>query len=75
MGCPLCGNAEQMIDYETAMTKTSHTLFPVELIYVARDSKGTKLKPGGKLADVAPTALHLLGVEKPKEMTADDLLS
>jgi len=69
------GNAEQMIDYETGMTKTSHTLYPVELIYVAKDSKGKKLKRGGKLADIAPTVLHLLGIEKPMEMTADDLLS
>ena len=69
------GNAEQMIDYDTGMTKTSHTLYPVELIYVAKDSKGMKLKAGGKLADIAPTVLHLLGIGKPKEMTADDLLS
>jgi 2,3-bisphosphoglycerate-independent phosphoglycerate mutase len=57
------GNAEQMIDYETGMTKTSHTLYPVELIYVAKDSKGTKLRAGGKLADIAPTVLHLSGLE------------
>ena len=57
------------------MTKTSHTLNPVELIYVAKEPKDAKRKPGGKLADIAPTALHLLGIEKPKEMTADDLLS
>lgn len=67
------GNSEQMIDYETGMTKTSHTLFPVELICVARDAAGKSLKSGGKLADIAPTALKLLGLEIPQEMTADCL--
>ncbi|MFA4839978.1 MAG: 2,3-bisphosphoglycerate-independent phosphoglycerate mutase, partial [Candidatus Neomarinimicrobiota bacterium] len=68
------GNSEQMIDYETGMVKTSHTLFPVELIYVARDSMGKKLKSGGKLADIAPLALKLLGLKIPVEMTADCLI-
>jgi len=68
------GNSEQMIDYETGMTKTSHTLFPVELIYVARDSVGRSLKSGGKLSDIAPTALKLLRLETPPEMTADCLI-
>jgi 2,3-bisphosphoglycerate-independent phosphoglycerate mutase len=57
------------------MVKTSHTLFPVELIYVARDLAGKSLKSGGKLADIAPTALKLLGLEIPKDMTADCLIS
>jgi len=56
------------------MTKTSHTLFPVELIYVARDSAGKPLKSGGKLSDIAPTALKLLGLEIPPEMTAECLI-
>lgn len=68
------GNSEQMIDYQTGMTKTSHTLFPVEFIYVARDAGGIKLLPRGKLADIAPTVLQLLGLPIPKEMTADVLL-
>jgi len=68
------GNSEQMIDYETGMVKTSHTLFPVELIYVANDATGKSLKAGGKLADIAPTALKLLGLEIPQEMTADCLV-
>ncbi|MBP5233946.1 MAG: 2,3-bisphosphoglycerate-independent phosphoglycerate mutase [Planctomycetes bacterium] len=72
------GNADQMVDYETGMVKTSHTLNPVELIYVAKDAPGKKLKAdkkmGGKLGDIAVTALHLLGLPKPPEMTADDLI-
>jgi len=65
------GNAEQMVDPETGMTKTSHTLNPVELIYVAKDAAGKKLLERGKLSDVAPTVLELLGIDIPVEMTAD----
>ncbi len=68
------GNSEQMIDYETGMVKTSHTTFPVEFIYVAKDSPGKQLKKTGKLADIAPTVLKLLGLDIPKEMTADVLI-
>jgi 2,3-bisphosphoglycerate-independent phosphoglycerate mutase len=68
------GNSEQMIDYETGMVKTSHTLFPVELIYVAKDSPGKKLIPRGKLSDIAPTVLKLLELGIPKEMTAENLI-
>jgi len=68
------GNAEQMKDYETGMVKTSHTLNLVECIYVARDNAGCKLLPLGKLSDLAPTVLALLGLEIPVEMTAQNLL-
>ncbi|HDP67544.1 MAG TPA: 2,3-bisphosphoglycerate-independent phosphoglycerate mutase [Candidatus Marinimicrobia bacterium] len=68
------GNSEQMVDYETGMVKTSHTLNPVELIYMAKDSPEKKLIERGKLSDIAPTALQLLGLSIPKEMTADVLL-
>ncbi len=67
------GNSEQMIDYETGMVKTSHTTFPVELIYVARDANEKQLIESGKLADIAPTVLKLLGLEIPKDMTANVL--
>ncbi len=69
------GNSEQMIDYETGMVKTSHTLFPVECIYVAKDSAGKKLIQRGKLADIAVTVLQLLGLEVPAAMTAESLLA
>ncbi len=68
------GNSEQMVDYETGMVKTSHTTFPVELIYIASDAGKHTLKDGGKLADIAPTILHLMGLPVPKEMTADNLI-
>ena len=68
------GNAEQMVDYDTGMVKTSHTLFPVECLYVANDSWDKKLRPGGVLSDAAPTILSLLGLPIPREMTAKNLL-
>ena len=68
------GNSEQMVDYQTGMTKTSHTLNPVECIYVAGDSKGKQLLKRGKLSDIAPTVLYLLGLKIPEEMTADNLI-
>ena len=68
------GNSEQMIDYETGMVKTSHTLFPVEFIYVARDAVGKRLLKRGKLSDIAPTILDLLGLPVPAEMTAEKLI-
>jgi 2,3-bisphosphoglycerate-independent phosphoglycerate mutase len=68
------GNSEQMIDYETDMQKTSHTLNPVELIYVASDAEGKKLRPEGKLSDIAPTVLYLLGLEVPEQMTAENMI-
>lgn len=68
------GNAEEMIDFETGMVKTSHTLNPVECIYVAKDSPGKKLVGHGKLSDIAPTVLALMGLSIPVEMTAVNLL-
>jgi len=56
------------------MVKTSHTLNPVEFIYVAKDAVGRRLLPHGKLSDIAPTVLDLLGLPIPAEMTAVSLL-
>ncbi len=67
------GNAEQMIDYETGMTKTSHTLFPVECVYVGANAWRKNLIPRGKLSDLAVTMLQLMGLPVPKEMTAQSL--
>lgn len=69
------GNSEQMIYYETGKTKTSHTLFPVECIYVARDAPGRRLVERGKLADIAPTVLELMGLPVPGDMTARSLIA
>ncbi len=67
------GNAEQMIDYKTGEPHTAHTTNPVPIILVTPD-KELKLKTGGKLADLAPTMLELMNLEKPAEMTGESLL-
>ena len=68
------GNAEQMIDYKTGEPHTAHTTNPVPLILVTRNEK-LKLKEDGKLADLAPTMLDLMNLEKPEEMTGESLLN
>ncbi|MDD4569013.1 MAG: 2,3-bisphosphoglycerate-independent phosphoglycerate mutase [Tepidanaerobacteraceae bacterium] len=65
------GNAEQMLDYKTGEAYTAHTCNKVPLILIS--DKSYKLKPG-KLADIAPTMLKLLGIEKPQEMTGEPLI-
>ena len=67
------GNAEQMIDYKTGEPHTAHTTNPVPLILVT-NKKDLKLKQDGKLADLAPTMLDLMNLEKPEEMTGISLL-
>ena len=67
------GNAEQMVDYTTGEPHTAHTTNPVPLILVT-SNKNLKLKSGGKLADLAPTMLDLMKLDKPKEMTGQSLL-
>ena len=67
------GNAEQMIDYKTGEPHTAHTTNPVPLILVT-NNKNLKLKTDGKLADLAPTMLNLMNLEKPEEMTGESLL-
>ena len=66
------GNCEQMIDYKTGEPHTAHTTNPVPLILVTENDK-LKIKEG-KLADLAPTMLELLGIEKPEEMTGESIL-
>ena len=67
------GNEEQMIDYATGEPHTAHTTNPVPLILVTKNEK-LKLKTGGKLADLAPTMLDLMNLQKPEEMTGESLL-
>jgi 2,3-bisphosphoglycerate-independent phosphoglycerate mutase len=68
------GNCEQMIDPATGGPHTAHTTYPVELIVVDDRMKGKQLNEGGRLADVAPTILHMMGIEKPAEMTGKSLI-
>ena len=66
------GNAEQMLDYKTGEPHTAHTTNPVPLILVGKED--VKLKEG-KLADLAPTMLKLMGLEKPEEMTGESIIA
>jgi 2,3-bisphosphoglycerate-independent phosphoglycerate mutase len=68
------GNCEQMIDPATGAPHTSHTVYDVELIVVDDRFKGHTLRTGGRLADVAPTALQLLGLPKPPDMSGESLI-
>ncbi|WP_058486211.1 2,3-bisphosphoglycerate-independent phosphoglycerate mutase [Defluviitalea phaphyphila] len=71
--CADHGNSEQLIDYENGEPFTAHTTNPVPFILV-NAGEGIDLKEGGKLADIAPTLLDLMGIEKPEEMTGNSLL-
>jgi 2,3-bisphosphoglycerate-independent phosphoglycerate mutase len=67
------GNVECMIDEITGQPHTYHTTNPVSFFVIAKDY--TPLHPLGILADVAPTVLHLLGIDKPVEMTGKSLIN
>lgn len=67
------GNAECMFDHETRQAHTAHTTEPVPLLYIG---SGYHFKTTtGSLVDIAPTALMLLGITPPVEMTGRILLS
>ena len=67
------GNCETMIDPTGHAPHTAHTLDPVPLILVGRGTEDRRLCDG-RLADLAPTLLELMGVEPPPEMTGSSLL-
>ena len=60
------GNAEQMFEPDGVSPHTAHTTNPVPLILTLSE---VTLKSGGELSDLAPTALRLLGLDRPSEMT------
>jgi 2,3-bisphosphoglycerate-independent phosphoglycerate mutase len=66
------GNAEQMFDAEGG-PHTAHTTNPVPCVLVDDNYRG-RLRDGGKLGDVAPTILDLMGLPQPPEMTGESLL-
>lgn len=75
------GNIEQMIDYNTGEPHTAHTTQPVPFVVASfqeRDNvglqNGAKLNPGS-LADVAPTVVEIMGLEKPQQMNGKSLIS
>jgi 2,3-bisphosphoglycerate-independent phosphoglycerate mutase len=67
------GNCERMIDLKTGDPHTYHTTQPVSLFVIGAGGY-LNLKPRGKLADVSPTILELMGVPKPDEMTGQTLI-
>ncbi|MFT6791487.1 MAG: 2,3-bisphosphoglycerate-independent phosphoglycerate mutase [Cellvibrionaceae bacterium] len=67
------GNVELMVDPETGSPVTSHTTGPVPLVYVATSAREHELQPG-RLCDVAPTLLAIMGVDQPQEMEGQSLL-
>ncbi len=67
------GNAEQMVDKETGEPFTEHTVNPVPCCILSRASY--ELRPEGRLCDLAPTILEILGIEKPVAMTGQSLIS
>ncbi|CAG1011068.1 2,3-bisphosphoglycerate-independent phosphoglycerate mutase [Phycisphaerales bacterium] len=84
------GNAEQMFDPATNSPHTAHTIYDVPLIVVGEIARGRQLRgdtdPGGwflpeararrgRLADIAPTALAIMGLPKPPEMTGESLFA
>lgn len=78
------GNSEQMWDPENNAPHTAHTTYEVECIVVdddrrdaatgSPDRRSAALRTGGRLADVFPTLLELMGVEQPEPMTGRSLL-
>jgi len=66
------GNAEKMLNRESGQAFTAHTGNPVPLIYVG--SQQQHFQQHGALSDLAPTLLHIMGLEQPSEMTGRSLL-
>ena len=70
------GNADQMVNYETGATMTSHSMNLVDCIYVANDAAvtGVKMAKEGILSSIAPTVLEMMGLTVPADMTSPSLL-
>lgn len=66
------GNCEQMQDYDSGQVHTQHTTEHVPLIYIG--AQKLQVRNGGRLSDVAPTILGLMGLAQPAEMTGENLL-
>ncbi len=65
------GNVEEMYDHTKQQPLTAHTTNPVPLVYLGRAGNLSN----GRLSDIAPTILHLLGIDKPAEMTGQCLVT
>lgn len=67
------GNAEKMIDETTGEPYTAHTVGKVQAVLYNAEPQVTSMKDG-RLADIAPTLLSLMNIEKPEEMTGNSLI-
>ena len=65
------GNAEKMLEADGTTPFTAHTTNVVPFAVIGRECQ---LREGGVLADIAPTMLKLLGLEKPAEMTGESII-
>jgi 2,3-bisphosphoglycerate-independent phosphoglycerate mutase len=70
--CADHGNSEKMLDLETGEPHTAHTTNPVPFALV--NCGAAKLAAGGRLCDISPTLLDLMGIPQPKEMSGRSLL-
>jgi 2,3-bisphosphoglycerate-independent phosphoglycerate mutase len=68
------GNCEMMIDPETGRTHTAHTTLPVHAVVCDPAVEGRGVRSDVKLSDIAPTALSLMGLEAPAEMTGTPIV-
>ena len=66
------GNCEKMKDEVTGQPFTAHTNLPVPFIYMGR---AAEMREGGRLCDIAPTMLYLMGMETPAEMTGKSIIT
>ena len=67
------GNAEKMVDEKSGQPYTAHTVGKIAAILVNSHNDVCRMEDG-RLADIAPTMLDLLNIDKPKEMTGHSLL-
>ena len=65
------GNAEKLLEDDGVSPHTAHTTNPVPFVSTR---EGAMLRDGGELSDLAPTVLHLLGLEVPSAMTGRSLV-
>jgi 2,3-bisphosphoglycerate-independent phosphoglycerate mutase len=68
------GNVDQMLDYETGLVRTSHSLNPVELFYITKELDADVTLADGVLSDIGITILELLEIDIPSQMDAKTLI-
>jgi len=78
------GNSEEMVNSQSGENDTEHNIYPAPFMLIikslehkkeTKDFKQTISEPIGALADIAPTILDLMNIEKPEEMTGISLLN